>query len=282
MVLFIVLGAVILITFCVMGFLLVTMDKEGGKGKEEKTVAWDELSSHIPKTADGSEIIPAFVPQKEDQSVETRQMIERLTKENESLKSQKAFFLQAQEKLIELQADTDRLRAQNADLQTQLDSGLTKSRLLEEEIAQARAAVSQLNLEKESWNLSLKKAEDPLEKTDEKLPEPDTQLAEKVESLQYELVKARAQSTGLERIGSNYKSQMEDLLKKINEAQSANDQLSQAKNRLEGILQELKSQNDELVKKDQLAQFELEKNRSQLLNLEREYEDFKARTQQKT
>ena len=43
----------------------------------------------------------------------------------------------------------------------------------------------------------------------------------------------------------------------------------------------MKSQNDELVKKDRLAQFELEKNRSQLINLEREYEGLKARVQSK-
>ncbi len=59
--------------------------------------------------------------------------------------------------------------------------------------------------------------------------------------------------------------------------QVTNDQLSQVKNRLEGVVEQVKSQNEELVKKDQLAQFELEKNRSRLVSLEREYEDLKAR-----
>ena len=72
---------------------------------------------------------------------------------------------------------------------------------------------------------------------------------------------------------------MDDFLKKVNAAQETNEHLSQVKNRLEGMVEEVKLQNEELLKKDQLAQFELEKNRSRLLNLERECEDLKARTQ---
>lgn len=94
------------------------------------------------------------------------------------------------------------------------------------------------------------------------------------------MIKARAQSSGLERISFNYKNQLEDFFKKVNAVQVTNDHLSQVKNRLEGMVEEVKSQNEELLKKDQLAQFELEKNRSRLVSLEREYEDLKARIQQ--
>jgi len=62
--------------------------------------------------------------------------------------------------------------------------------------------------------------------------------------------------------------------------QVSNDQMSQAKNKLEAMVEEIKLQNEELVKKDNLAQFELEKNRSHLVDLERENGELKARLQQ--
>ena len=46
---------------------------------------------------------------------------------------------------------------------------------------------------------------------------------------------------------------------------------------IEGMIEQVKLQNEELVKKDRLAQFELEKNRSRLVTLERECEDLKSR-----
>jgi chromosome segregation ATPase len=148
-----------------------------------------------------------------------------------------------------------------------------------EEISRANAMVSELNREKEAL-LSAPKAE-PDEALRQQLQELNAQLLEKNESLQYELIKARAQSSGLERVSFNYKNQLEDFLKKVSEAQASNEHLSQAKNRLEEVVQEVKLQNEDLVKKDQLTQFELEKNRSRLVSLEREYEDLKVRTQQK-
>ena len=173
-----------------------------------------------------------------------------------------------------------------------------------DQIAQANAMVSELNLQKESWvsaakpdpqaerlnqelealkqeQIQLKQNGEALEVTNQKLREINTHLTKEIDALQYELIKARAQSTGLERIGFNYKNQLEDFFKKINEVQLMNEKLSETKDSLEGTLQEVQSQNDALVKKDRLAQFELEKNRSQLVNLEREYEGLKARVQSK-
>ena len=125
--------------------------------------------------------------------------------------------------------------------------------------------------------IQLRQKYDDLERTHQKLRELNTHLMEKNDLMQYELIKARAQSSGLERVSFNYKNQLEDFLKKVDAVQVTNDHLSQVKNRLEGMVEEVKLQNEELVKKDQLCQFELEKNRSRLVNLEREYEDLKAR-----
>ncbi|MBF0504960.1 MAG: hypothetical protein HQL14_07655 [Candidatus Omnitrophica bacterium] len=231
----------------------------------------------------------------EVQSQEAKQMIASLSEENESLKAQKADLLKAQEKLDSLKNETDHLHVENTALQTQLDSSNAKVRILEqemaavklqmgEEIARARAAVTQLDIEKDAVVLPPKVAEqdvqrqefealkiqhiqlkqnfDDLELTNQKLQDNNRQLMQKVESLQYELIKAKAQSTGLERIGFNYKSQLEDFFKKINSVHLTTDQLAKDKNRLEGVL------------------CELENSRSQLTTLKREYEDFKAHVQQ--
>jgi len=306
MVLFIVLGIVVLITFFVMGFLFLMLDKEGQK-TDEKAVPLTDLSQlkrdfsssllepQIPKTVDEPNVVPAFTPQvslptqaskyvagediykkrareleeellniskkAEGQSNEARQMIETLSQENESLKIQQANLTQVQQKLTELETQTDHLHTENSALQTQLDSSNTKVQALEvemaavkiqmgEEIAQARATVSQLNIEKESWEQAAKKGSqvdavsqeleaskvqqaqlkqnfEDLEKTNQQLRELNGDLIKKVETLQYELVKARAQSTGLERIGFNYKNQLEDFFKKINEVQLTNEKLSE-------------------------------------------------------
>ena len=247
------------------------------------------------------------------QSVQAQGMIDALRKENESLKNQQASLQQAQTKLEELQGEAEVLKTENISLQTQLGSTHAKIHLLEEElaavkiqmgeeIAQANETVDQLNQEKEAL-LALPKPEPDkelrqeldtlkseyndlnqkiadLERTQEKLRELNSHLMEKNDLLQYELIKARAQSSGLERVSFNYKHQLEDFFNKMKSIQVSHDQLSQVKNRLEGVVQEVQSQNEELVKKDQLTQFELERNRSRLVNLQKEYEELKARVQQ--
>ena len=250
--LFIILGVVVLLTLIILGVLFFTLAKEEQKKEEEKIVPF--LSTQAVQVPVEDEL--RAITQKADKQLdEAKQRIETLTKENESLKNQQANLEQAQQKLDKLQGEVSNLRAENVGLKTQLESTNEKVRLLEEEISRANATVSPPK------------------------PEPDEALRHELESLQYELIKAKAQTSGLERVSLNYKNQLEDFLKKVNVTQASNDQLSQGKNRLEGMLQEIKLQNEELVKKDQLAQFELEKNRSRLASLEREYEDFKARTQ---
>jgi len=240
------------------------------------------------------------ISQKADgQSNEARQMITDLTRENEALKSQQASLEQAQQKLIESQGEAFNLKSENNELQLQLDSANTKARLLEEEmtsvklqlgeeISRANATITELNHEKENLLTSIKpETEDAINHEMESLKIDYIKLQQKYEAIekeqqgwQYELIKAKAQSSGLERVSFNYKNQLEDFFKKMNMVQETNDQLSQAKNRLEGIVLEIKLQNEELSQKDQLTQFELDKNRSRLLSLEREYEDLKARVQQ--
>jgi len=208
------------------------------------------------------------------QSDEAKQLIENLTKENEALKNQQADLIQAQQKLVEIQGEASNLKTENISLQTQLESTNAKVSLLEdqmaavkiqmgEEISRAKATVTELTQEKEallsaphpepdqalqheletlkSEQIQLNEKFRNLETANQKLLELNTQLKEKNELMQYELIKARAQSIGLERVSFNYKNQMEDFFKKINAVQLNNDQLSQAKNRLERENEELKA-----------------------------------------
>ena len=345
MVLFIILGVIVVITFAVLGVLFFMLGKEGQKKEEQAVPVTDleelkkELSpglldpSILKIKLDESQLISPYEPkvslptqeavspvedeaykkraqELEDelfaiskkaagQSDKANHLIETLTKENESLKSKQAELEQAHQKLIELEGEATSLKTENTNLQNQLESTDAKVHFLEEEmaavkiqmgeeIARANATVSELTREKEAL-LSAPKVEsdEVLRQELESLKAEQIQLKQKYEELvktndllQYELIKARAQSSGLERVSFNYKNQLEDFFKKINAVQVTNEQLAQVKNRLEGMVAHVKSENEELTKKDQLAQFELEKNRSRLVNLEREYEDFKARAQQ--
>ncbi|MDE2010113.1 MAG: hypothetical protein KGJ09_08560 [Candidatus Omnitrophica bacterium] len=277
--------------------------------QEARTPPEDEV--YKKRAQELEDELKSISQQAQTQSNEAKQMIQTLTEENESLKIEKARMELAQQKLTELQADAANLKTENTGLQTQLESANARLRQLEEEmaavkikmgeeIAQANAAVAQLTQEKEtlapapaqpgpddvlrqeleslkSEQLQLKQKYDELTGSHQKLQELNTQLTEKNESLQYELVKAKAQASGLERVSSNYKNQLEDSLRKLNAAQATNDHLSQMKAQLEGQVEEKNAQNEELTKKDQLSQFELEKNRTRLVNLERECEDLKAR-----
>jgi len=126
----------------------------------------------------------------------------------------------------------------------------------------------------------LKQKLDDLEKNNQELKALSEKLTEKSEALEYESIKAKAQSSGLERISFNYKNQLEDFFKKVNALQVTNDHLSQVKNQLEGMVEEVKLQNEELSQKDRLAQFQLEQNRSRLQELERECQEIKSRLQQ--
>jgi chromosome segregation ATPase len=274
MVLFIILGMVVLLAAIVLGVLFFMLAKE-----EQEKLAFESKASFPPHAVQApvEDELRAVIQKADGRLNEAKQRIETLTKENESFKDQQAKLEQDQQKLVVgLQAQLELTNEKGRLLEEEISRANAKVHLLEEEISRANATVSELNREKEEL-LSAPKPELP--KSEPPKPEPDEALRHELESLKYELIKAKAQTSGLERVSFNYKNQLEDFFKKVNAAQASNEQLSQGKNRLEEMVQEIKLQNEELVKKDQLAQFELEKNRSRLASLEREYEDFKARTQ---
>jgi len=269
--------------------IAATEDNEYKKHAQELEEELEAISQKAERQLDGA-----------------KHLIETLSQENESLKAQQDSLEEAQQKLNEVQAEATSLKTENISLQTRLESTTAQVTLLEdqmaavkvqmgEEISRANAMVSELNREKEALSAEPQTAPDQallqevetlrteqiqLKEKYEELEKKHQQLEKDNEQLQYELVKARAQSSGLERVSFNYKNQLEDFLKKVSTAEASNEHLSQAKNRLEGMVEEIKLQNEELAKKDQLAQFELDKNRSRLVSLERECEDLKVRVQQ--
>ncbi len=252
-----------------------------------------EDDTYKKRSLELEEELRAITKKAEEQSDVAREMILTLTKENQTLKNQQSDLEEAQAKLSAFEGEVNGLKTENTNLQTQLDETTSKVRLLEEEkaalkiqmteeIAQVNATIAQMKQEKEA--IAPPAAEEKqdeiliqLKQKYEDLERSSKELTEKNEQLQYELVKAKAQASGLERVSFNYKNQLEDFLKKVNTVQATNDDLSQTKNKLEGVVDEIKNQNEDLVKKDQLAQFELEQNRTRLVTLERECEELKAK-----
>lgn len=100
---------------------------------------------------------------------------------------------------------------------------------------------------------------DDLRRMVEKLKDLNKTQTTKSDMLQYELIKSRAQSTGFERIGLNYRKQLEDLMGQMQGVSQEYSQLSQHKNRLETTLDEMKQAHEELTRREKLLQFELSK-----------------------
>ncbi len=261
--------------------------------------ALSEDDRYKQRAQDLEDELKTITQKAEDQSHQAQGMIEDLTKENESLKIQQIKLEEAQRHLSQLQDEASQLKTDNAGLQSQLDLAHAQVKLLQEqmaafqsqmqeEISRANAAVTQIKQEKEALLAAPKPDPDgvlrleieDLKAANQKLLAMVDALKEKNEALQYALIKSRAQSSGLERVSFNYKNQLEDFLKKVNALQQDQAQLSQVNNRMEGLIQQVQNQNEDLVKKDQLSQFELEKNRSRLASLERECEDLKSRIKQ--
>jgi hypothetical protein len=116
----------------------------------------------------------------------------------------------------------------------------------------------------------LRKRADDLEKLSRSLDENGRYL-------QYELTKSRAQVAGLERICENSSKQFEEIARGAREAQQNNQALKVQTRVLEQSLTDFKKLNAELVKREKLTQFEMERNLDQIRNLEDIYGVFRSR-----
>lgn len=179
------------------------------------------------------------------QAKEAMAMIEKLTRENDELKTQKqSSGSLEQEQLATAQKEVDQLRTNNASLQNQLETTETRLKQIEEEIvairhksdvdlAQALASVEQFKSEREAFlsnreqeavtvqslnrnieelkslNGQIRSELEMAQSDNTRLLETNKQLTDKIDMLEIELVKNRAQASGLERICENYKAQLE-------------------------------------------------------------------------
>jgi hypothetical protein len=95
--------------------------------------------------------------------------------------------------------------------------------------------------------------------------------------LQYELTKSRAQAAGLERICENSRKQFAEIARGAREAEQDNQALKSQTRILEQSLTDFKKLNVELLKREKLTQFEMEKNLDQIRDLEGIYGVFRSR-----
>ena len=102
----------------------------------------------------------------------------------------------------------------------------------------------------------------------------NARLKEKNEFFQYELTKVKAQSMGLQRVCDNLRKRTDEQRPQSFEWQADGEQIRKRVVLLEQSIQEFRSLNDVLLKKENLTQYEMEKNREQVGSLENIYTDL--------
>ena len=196
------------------------------------------------------------------QAQEAMARIDALTKENEKLKTEAQQGHKA--RMVEAEQSLDRLRQDNSSLQGQLEIQRAKVKELQDEITGVRQHMGDELLAANAEITALKAA-----------PKADTVSVEEIGALHNEITKHRAQASGFERMCDNYKIQLEQALGRVAAMEKDQIELQATKNRLEEVLREMEKQNQEFTKREKLSQFELEKTRSQLVALEKAYEEIK-------
>lgn len=212
------------------------------------------------------------------------QTVEQLRAENAAFKNTS---LSADEERVRLTATIraeyqDRLEGLSARLEAlRLENETLLSRSVEAAPSPAEGFVSADEVS------SLQKATDILREEKEGLEarvrELEVQNAGQVEKngfLQYELTKSRAQAMGLERIYENSRKQIEGLSRQVSDTRMDNKELKKQADVLEQSLNDFKRLNNEILKRETLSQFEIEKSRGDLRDLERIYNGFRSRLMQ--
>jgi chromosome segregation ATPase len=137
----------------------------------------------------------------------------------------------ARGQLVEAQSEIERLNSENQMLQAAsipatpvVDNSLKeKLETLEQELAQSKAEAGKITEELEALKKdysTIKLSNDELKVLNLRLDQERVQLIDKTESFQFELTKARAQTTSFERACENYKNQLKDALQKIESLQN--------------------------------------------------------------
>ncbi len=293
------------------GVVAPTQDKQQFPDLSAEFMAKEEV--YQKKVAELEGELQSIASKAQDQSKEALATIDQLKQENEQLKSERnAKEMAAQANLIQAQQTIESMQEQQADLQARLDNSQAEVGKLQDEmlaiknqvaqqIVQGKSESEQLAVENEGLkrsidaaiaeaaknfqdeinslkeeNQALKNVGQEMTIANQKLKEFNGQLTEKAETLQWELTKARAQTTSLERACENYKNQLQEFMDRSASNEENNTKLSEVKSSLETELEDLRNKNEELASREQFLKFELEKNREHIVALERECANLKA------
>jgi chromosome segregation ATPase len=80
----------------------------------------------------------------------------------------------------------------------------------------------------------------------------------------------------MERVCSNFKTQLEELFETVEKAKKDNERLLQERANLENGFASLKTENSRLVEKDREHQLELQKTKEQMNRFSKIYDNFKS------
>lgn len=140
------------------------------------------------------------------------------------------------------------------------------------ELSQSKEMVTNLAGQKEAQADQISH----MERDISKLKELNSTLIDKAKILQYELNRYRAQSSGLERVCENFKTQMEEMFNAIEQTKKDNNRLLQERINLEAGVVSLRTENSKLAERDKVYQQELEKTKEQVSRFEKIYKNFKT------
>ncbi len=252
----------------------------------------------------------------QEQNQQALASIDQLKKENEQIKTQSTIeIVAAKADLIKAEQAIESMREEQISLGNRLnesqiqigklqDEALAIRHQMGQEISKTKEEAENLVVENETLkksleagieeagrtfkenisslqeeNQTLRNAAQDLTMTNQKLKELNSHLIEKSEKLQWELTKARAQMTSFERACENYQNQLQGAFDRSGSIEKNVSSLSDTNNRLQSFLDDLQKQNEELAKREKLFEYELEKNRTQIVSLERDNASLKASIQ---
>lgn len=212
------------------------------------------------------------------------------------LKAENAAF---KAKADELSAEIDRLRQEYDQYRREVTAQMEEQHVqwrqqLESELAQAKDEIDRLRSagqadgsapaasveELASLNKALEVLTEEKEDLESRIRELESVNAiqsEKNNFLQYELTKSRAQAAGLQKVYENSVKQVEDMTHAMDAAAMDNKELKKQTDVLENSLNEFRRLNSELIRREKLSQFEIEKSRGDIEDLERIYAGLRSR-----
>jgi chromosome segregation ATPase len=236
------------------------------------------------------------------ENIAFKEQLSSSTREAEDLRQQLSKkALEAEEELARLKETVQRLEAQNVEQRLNAPIASGADAAASDSHEQCQKEIALLSAELEALRLANEKlrsaqpdlpvaspegstdADQPncegeiLRQHVTELEKQNSTLEENNKFLQYELTKSRAQAAGLERICENSRKQFEEIARGIREVETDNQALKSQTHHLERSLVDFKKLNTELLKREKLTQFEIEKNLDQIRDLEDIYGVFRSR-----